>query len=147
LLKFFPHQGIQAADVAEYNRQSKLEYEQIRDFIILHYHANERTDSQFWRDLRHMEVPESLQRKIDLFRAGGRIFREQDDLFAESSWLQVMLGQGIMPRDYHPLANSLSSSRLQEMLESMKKFKQVPLHKILSHDEFLAKVTGGARGA
>lgn len=146
LLKFFPHQGIQAADVAEYNRQSKIEYEQIRDFIILHYHANERNDSQFWRDLRHMSLPESLQRKIELFKACGRIFREQDDLFTESSWLQVMLGQGVMPRDYHPLANSLSASRLQEMLASMKKFKQAPLSKILAHDEFLAKVRGGARG-
>ncbi len=146
LLKFFPHQGIQTADVAEYNRQSKLEYEQIRDFIILHYHVNERNDSQFWRDLRHISLPDSLQRKIELFKGCGRIFREQDDLFTESSWLQVMLGQGLMPRDYHPLAHSLSVARLQEMLASMKKFKQSPLSKILDHDEFLAKVKGGVRG-
>ena len=115
LIKFFPNAGIDDINSAEYNRQSRIEIEQIRDFIILHYHANERNDSQFWRDLRHMEIPDSLAQKIALFEATGKIFREQDDLFLETSWLQVMLGQGIVPRDYHPLANALSRPELMEM--------------------------------
>ncbi len=139
LLKFFPHQGIHAADVNEYNRQSRLEYEQIRDFIILHYHANERTDSEFWRGMRQMEIPEALQRKIALFNVGGKIFREQDDLFAEASWLQVLLGQGIMPQDYHPLANQMSQEKLFEALHNLRHFKMLPLDKMLTHDEFLQK--------
>lgn len=140
LVKLFPHEGIDAVNTAEYNRQSKLEFEQVRDFIILHYHVNERTDSQFWRDLRNMEIPESLAHKINLFRATGKIFREQDDLFLESSWLQVMLGQGIVPRDYHPLANGLSGTELTEMLRNMKRIKNSPLEHIPSHDEFLRQV-------
>lgn len=142
LVKLFPHAGIDAVNVAEYNRQSKLEFEQVRDFIILHYKVNERTDSQFWRDLRNMEIPESLSHKINLFKYTGKIFREQDDLFLESSWLQVMLGQGIMPRDYHPLANGLSAPELTEMLANMKKIKQSPLEHIPSHDDFLKQVCG-----
>lgn len=140
LVKLFPHAGIDAVNLEEYNRQSKLEFEQVRDFIILHYHVNERTDSQFWCDLRDMEVPTSLAHKINLFKTTGKIFREQDDLFLESSWLQVMLGQGIMPRDYHPLANALSESELGEMLANMKKIKQSPLTHIPSHDDFLKQV-------
>ncbi len=142
LLKFFPHAGICAADVDEYNHQSKTEYEQVRDFIIMHYHLNERQDSRFWRDTRQMEIPESLARKIKLFSASGRVFREQDDLFAEASWIQVMLGQGIMPRDYHPLANSLSSEKLRESLKNMRDFKMSPLEKMPSHDEFLRRACG-----
>lgn len=140
LVKLFPHAGIDANNITEYNRQSKIEFEQVRDFIILHYHVNERTDSRFWRDLRAMEIPESLAHKINLFRTTGKIFREQDDLFLESSWLQVMLGQGILPGDYHPLANGVSETDLMDMLGNMRKIKQSPLSHLPSHDEFLMQV-------
>ena len=137
LIQLFPHQGIQQANVDEYNKQSKLEFEQIRDFLILHYHLNERTDSQFWRDMQAMDVPDSLTHKMNLFKATGRLFREQNDLFMESSWLQVMLGQGIIPKDYHPLANAMSDQQLLEMLVNMKKIKGDPLPKLPEHDVFL----------
>jgi len=140
LVKLFPHECVDPSNVTEYNRQSKIEYEQIRDFIILHYHLNKRADSQFWRDLRAMEIPESLAHKMNLFRTTGKIFREQDDLFLESSWLQVMVGQGIVPQDYHPLANGLSEADLTDMLNNMKKIKQSPLAHIPNHDEFLRQV-------
>lgn len=140
LLKFFPHRGIHESHMKEYNQQSTLEFEQIRDFIILHYHVNKRTDSPFWIALRNMEIPDSLRHKINLFRNAGILFREQDDLFLESSWLQVMIGQGILPNDYHPLANALSDSELIAMLGNMKKIKQAPLSHIPDHDEFLAQV-------
>ncbi|WP_273024968.1 tryptophan halogenase family protein [Rheinheimera sp.] len=140
LLQLFPHQGIVSSQVAEYNRQSQLEFEQIRDFIILHYHVNQRTDSQFWRDMQQMTVPDSLQRKIQIFADNGSLFREQNDLFLESSWLQVMMGQGIMPKDYHPIANSFTEQKLKEMLAQFRAIKQEPLSKLPSHDEFLQKV-------
>ena len=140
LLQLFPHQGVTDALVDEYNRQSQIEFEQVRDFIILHYHVNERTDSPFWRDLRQMPVPETLKRKIQLFAENGSLFREQNDLFLESSWLQVMLGQGIVPKDYHPLANSYSETQLKQMLQTMLAIKRDPLDKLPSHDEFLRRV-------
>lgn len=143
LLQLFPHQGVTDALVDEYNRQSQIEFEQVRDFIILHYHVNERSDSPFWRDLRQMQVPETLKRKIQLFAENGSLFREQNDLFLESSWLQVMLGQGIVPKDYHPLANSYSDAQLKQMLQTMLAIKRDPLDKLPSHDEFLRKVCAG----
>ncbi len=142
LIKLFPHVGINAANATEYNQQANLEIEQIRDFLILHYHVNERNDSAFWQDLRSMKIPESLAKKINLFSQTGNIFREQEDLFLESSWLQVMIGQGIVPQDYHPLANTISEIQLKEMLDSMKKIKQNPLEKIPSHDEYLMRICG-----
>jgi len=101
---------------------------------------NERDDSQFWRDLRSMNIPESLSHKINLFRESGKICREQDDLFIESSWLQVMMGQGIQPRDYHPLANQLSDSDLAALLSNMKAIKCSPLDRLPIHDDFLHQV-------
>jgi tryptophan halogenase len=94
LLHLFPHHGITDELVAEYNRQSRIEMELIRDFIILHYHVNNRHDTAMWRDLRNMAVPERLARKIALFRANGTLVQDQYDIFMEPSWAQVLIGQG-----------------------------------------------------
>ncbi|NMP16292.1 tryptophan halogenase family protein [Thalassotalea sp. Y01] len=142
LVHLFPHAGIADTDVTEYNKQSKLEFEQIRDFIILHYHVNERNDSLFWKDMRNMQVPESLTHKIELFRQTGRLFREQNDLFHDSSWLQVMLGQGIIPQDYHPIANTLSDEMLKTNLQRIKAIKNEPIAQLPSHDQFLKNYCG-----
>jgi tryptophan halogenase len=137
LIHLFPHAGVTAELMNEYNRQSQLEYEMIRDFIILHYHLNERDDSRFWRDTRNMDVPERLTQKMELFRANGTLVQDHLDIFLESSWLQVMLGQGIVPQDYHPIADSLTDEQLKDKLANTKKLKMEPLAKIPSHDQFL----------
>ncbi|TLU65238.1 tryptophan 7-halogenase [Thalassotalea litorea] len=142
LVHLFPHHGINASTVAEYNKQSKLEFEQVRDFIILHYHVNQRTDSLFWQEMRDMAIPDTLAHKIELFKQDGRLFRDQNDLFTESSWLQVMLGQGIVPASYHPMANTMSAEQLQAMLKKIKAIKREPLSAIPSHDEFLKRYCG-----
>ncbi len=141
LLHLFPHDGIAESAIKEYNRQSKIEFEQIRDFIILHYHLNERSDSQFWSDLRNMEIPASLKLKLDIFADKGLLFRDQEDLFLESSWLQVMLGQGVTPKDYHPIADSFSKDNLLHMLQQIKEIKHEPLAHLPSHDEYLKNIS------
>lgn len=144
LLHLFPHGGVTTELIDEYNRQSQIEFEHVRDFIILHYHANERGDSQFWRDVRSMDIPERLQRKIDVFRADGRLVQDQYDIFLEPSWLQVLVGQGILPADYHPLADALTDEQLTEKLANMKKAKREPLPQMPTHDRFLQMFCGAA---
>lgn len=142
LIHLFPHDGIQQSTVDEYNKLSKLEFEQIRDFLILHYYVNERDDSRFWRDMRDLDIPDSLRQKIQLFADNGTLLREQNDLFLEASWLQVMLGQGIMPKDYHPVANQPSDEALKDMLDNIRSVKHDPIPKLPSHDAFLAQFCG-----
>lgn len=140
LIKIFPHQGMCELSRTEFNRQSKIEFEQIRDFIILHYKLNRRRDSQFWRDCEKMSVPDSLQQKMELFAASGLNFREQDDLFTEIAWQQVMLGQGLQPESYHPMANAVSPEQLNDMLENLKVIMDKTTDKLSSHEQFLAKM-------
>jgi len=102
--------------VAEFNQQSKEELEHIRDFVILHYHANERTDSNLWRHVREMEVSPSLRHRIELFRESARVFHIGDELFALNSWVQVMMGQGIQPQRYHPVADLMGKAELGNFL-------------------------------
>ena len=140
LLKFFPNHGINDAERDEFNRQSKIEFEQIRDFIILHYKLNERTDSQYWKDCARMDIPETLRRKIDIFRHSGRVFREQDELFTEIAWQQVMFGQGVMPADYHPMVEALNDTQLKELMENLKAIMQVTVSRLPTHQAFLDQI-------
>ncbi len=139
LLKLFPHQGITDSVIDLYNQESEVEYETIRDFIILHYHVNERTDSDFWIDMREMDIPDRLRNKIEVFDAVGNMFNDQHDIFRDASWLQVMLGQGIYPKDYHPAANVPSEEQLAQTLHKVYEAKRQPLSKMLPHDEFLKR--------
>ena len=140
LITFFPHNGVAPKLREQYNRQSQAEFEYIRDFIILHYHLNER-DGDFWKHTREMDVPERLTHKMELFRATGALPNDHMDVFLEPSWLQVMLGQGIMPQDYHPLADTLPDKQLEEKLAMTKQTKMQPMDQIPSHDEFLEMFT------
>ena len=101
-LRMLPMGEVSERDVAEFNDQQLTDMVQIRDFLILHYKATERGDSEFWRYCRDMPVPDSLEQKIELFRETGRVFRKNEELFTENSWVQVMMGQGIMPRSLSP---------------------------------------------
>ena len=111
--------GIRAVDVEEFNRQAAKDIEHIRDFIVLHYHVTERDDSDLWRHVRTMEIPATLRHRIELFRESGRVFRPADELFAENSWIQVMLGQGILPKAYHPVADLMGRAELTQFLEGI----------------------------
>lgn len=142
LLKFFPHQGIADSDRDEFNRQSKIEFEQIRDFIILHYKLNQRGDSQYWRDCAAMDIPETLARKMAIFAETGRVFREQDELFSEVAWQQVFIGQGLIPRDHHPLVNALTDEQLRDLMQNLKDIMAVTSARLPDHQAFLDSCSG-----
>lgn len=137
LIQLFPHNGFAPSLETEYNKQSELEFEQIRDFLVLHYTVNERTDSAFFNDMRNITLPDSLAHKITLFKESGNLLREQNDLFLESSWLQVLYGQGITPKDYHGLVNSVPEVQLNQMLTRLLEIKKEPIAKLPTHDEYI----------
>ncbi|MGN3975023.1 tryptophan halogenase family protein [Tsuneonella sp. SYSU-LHT278] len=138
LLKFLPGEGIAPADVDEYNRQTRIEWEGIRDFLILHYHRNERSEP-FWRRCAAMGIPDRLKDRIELFAQGGRIARHDEELFTEVAWLQVMLGQGVTPRNWHPLADSLSQAQLEELMALSARSVSSTVGRMPLHDDYLAR--------
>lgn len=122
LMALFPTRGFDAVEIDRFNRETAQEYADIRDFLILHYKATQRDDSAFWRRCRDLEPPEGLREKLAMFARNGRIFRKQEELFPEASWLAVMNGQGVVPQGYHPVADLLSDA---ETLERLKHIAQV----------------------
>jgi tryptophan halogenase len=137
LLQMFPYNGIVESDQAEFNRQMDTEFRFVRDFIILHYHVTERTDSEFWRRCRDMEIPDALQHRLDLFRDTGRVFDSVGDIFAENSWTQVMLGQGIEPKSYHPIVDMMDEQELRQFMQIQRQKVDIMLKQLPTHQQFI----------
>ncbi|WP_310534050.1 tryptophan 7-halogenase [Novosphingobium sp.] len=146
LIRMMPMGEVSERDVAEFNEQQHTDMLQVRDFLILHYKATERRDSPFWRQCGDMEIPESLTQKIELFRETGRVFRKNEELFAENSWVQVMMGQGIMPRAYHPIATKLSDKELDHLLSGLRDSVAKTVASLPEHQAYVASYCG-ARAA
>ncbi len=139
LIQLFPGGGDAAVEREEYNRRCAAEFAQIRDFLILHYHRTDREDSEFWRYCKHMDVPESLTHKMALFAASGRVGRDVDDLFRDASWVQVMLGQGITPAGYDPMADLVVPAQLAEFLANLRTITARAVASLPTHEEYLAR--------
>jgi tryptophan halogenase len=137
LMQMFPSNGIRQSDIDEYNRQTWQEIEYIRDFIVLHYHVTNREDSPYWRACKGMEIPASLAHRISLFRETARVFRAPNELFAENSWIQVMLGQGVMPESYHPAADLMGDAELSGFLNDIKMNVEKTVAQLPPHQKYV----------
>jgi tryptophan halogenase len=140
LLAMFPATGFNQADIDEYNRQSRFEYEDVRDFIIAHYKVTRRSGDPFWDHVREMDVPDSLTERLDLFRSSGRFFKHgAAELFAEESWVQVLLGQGLeMTPD--PVTRFVPDEELVGFLSDLAEVIDDVSDKMPDHGEFVAKL-------
>lgn len=137
LMQMFPYDGIRKPDVDEFNSQMDFEIENIRDFIILHYHVTNRDDTQFWRFCRSMDIPDSLKHRIELFKQTGRVFKVPTELFGENSWTQVMLGQGLLPEQYHPIVNMMSDDELKSFLDGIDQSVTNLVGQLPGHQDFV----------
>jgi tryptophan halogenase len=136
LLQSFPHVVTQS-DIDEFNFQTDSEIRHVRDFVIMHFKLTDREDTPYWRACRSMEIPASLRHRIDLFRETGRVFRIPAELFAENSWIQVMLGQGIEPIQHHPVADIMDDEDLSRFLEEIRRSVDESLAELPTHQAYL----------
>ena len=137
LMQLFPHEGIKQSDIDEYNKHSQSEIEYIRDFIILHYKVTNRQDTPFWRHCKDLDIPDTLANRIQLFKDTARVFRVREDLFQENSWIQVMLGQGIMPEQFHQITNVMSNEELTQFMKSIRDRVQTTAAKLPNHQAYV----------
>ncbi|MCQ8186103.1 tryptophan halogenase family protein [Parvularcula maris] len=143
LIALFPDQRFAPIERDEFNRLMALQFEQVRDFLILHYIQTERRDTAFWRDVTAAEPPESLKRRIELFSSKGRIFRHQDELFDEDNWLAVLWGQGVRPSGYDPMTDGLPPQDLFRMLAGMHRSIERTADAMPQHAAFVSRYCPG----
>ncbi|MGH8121243.1 MAG: tryptophan halogenase family protein, partial [Rudaea sp.] len=139
LMSLFPTRGFSETVIDRYNAQCAFECEKIRDFLILHYYATERDDTPFWNYCRTMDVPQSLKDNIALFRDSGRFFRNADEMFGQISWVQVMLGQRIIPETYHPFIDRMADDDLYEFVSRVEKVIAGCVDAMPPHQAFIDK--------
>jgi tryptophan 7-halogenase len=137
LLALLPDRHMNQALQDRYNTEATFELERIRDFLILHYCATERRENDFWKYCGTMDIPASLAAKIDLFRDSGRYFREADEMFALISWVQVMIGQGIVPRAYHPLVDRVPDAELAKLDANIRSVMASCVAAMPLHEQFI----------
>ncbi|MCW3847416.1 tryptophan 7-halogenase [Sphingomonas sp. LB-2] len=140
LLLVFPDRRFLDAERDKFNAVMQLKYEDVRNFIALHFAATTRDDSDYWNYCRTMELPPGLAEVIDLWRAKGRTFREGFDLFGVTSWVAVLLGQGIVPDGYDPVADSMDENRVLEAMEQMRAGYRQTAAQMPSQREFLQMI-------
>ncbi|HEX7916753.1 tryptophan halogenase family protein [Rudaea sp.] len=139
LLTLFPDRDFEPMLADRFNRDSTFEHERIRDFLVLHYSATERDDTPFWNLCRTMAIPDTLRGTVDMFRVDGRYLRNGEDFFALPSWVQVMLGQRIVPRGYHPIVDRMPENELLEFVERVRRVVANCADAMPAHEDFIDK--------
>ena len=145
LLDFFPDRNFSPIVIDRFNRDMDLSYRTIRDFLIAHYKLTEREDTPFWAYCKNMEIPDTLQDKLELFRERGYTLPHNEDLFREGSWFAVLYGQGLTPQGYHPLADSMSEDELTLTLSKIRSSIQKRVSELPTHEEFLEGIAAKCR--
>jgi tryptophan halogenase len=139
LVDLFPDGAIRQADRDEFNRMVDFEYDRIRDFLILHYHATRRDDSSFWNHVRTMEVPDSLGDKLELWRRAGRVEQYTHGLFLEASWLAVYIGQGVIPDGWDQRVDQLDLGALESGVGRLRDQVRTAALSMPGHADFLVQ--------
>lgn len=137
LVTLFPDKNFEQVNIDNYNQLTDIEYEQVRDFLILHYKVNTRNDSEFWKYCQSMDIPSSLQARLDLFASHGRIRCEGDELFSVDSWFEVMYGQGLHPRNYNPVVDQLSTDEVAGFLSNVRSVISKCVNAMPNHYDYI----------
>ena len=139
LIEYFPDRGFPAPDTDQFNKSLDTMFDEVRNFIILHYKATHRDDSEFWNYCREMAVPDELDYRMKLFRERGIASHRPNELFIETNWLAVYLGQGVIPESYDPRAGCLDEATIRNRMRVMREYLQNAATALPSHAEALAE--------
>lgn len=143
LLSLFPNRDFEPADVARYNRVMASEHERIRDFLMLHYVMTERDDTPFWRHCRNLPLPDSLRERLELFQGYGRVVQDDNELFPVQSWQYVMIGQGVVPRGYEPMADRIDPAHAEKLLDELRTVVGRCAEYMPPHEAFIDRLYSG----
>lgn len=146
LLALFPDRRFEPVERDEYNRAMQTTFEAVRDFVILHYKLTSRPGTAFWSYCNSMSIPDSLERKLALFRGRGRNLRSDGELFGLTSWVAVMLGQGVWPEDYDPAADAFDEAKISALIDNVQQSIQQTVLGFPAHMDFIQR-SGGAAAA
>jgi len=139
LIEMFPDRNFESVNVDEYNRVMDVEFDRVRDFIVLHYHATERNDSPLWNHVRTMSIPDSLAYKMELFRERGVVLNYRLGLFYEPSWVAVYVGQRVVPKRCDARLDDVPIADLRQHADKLRTAIGTATQKLPTHADFIAR--------
>ena len=137
LIELFPDNTFETSDANEYNRRMDLNFDRVRDFLLLHYVATQRDDSEMWRYFRNMTLPDSLEEKIQAWNTRGYLLRYEHGVFLPPSWVAVMAGQNLMPKSYDRRANRLKLEDVKARLDTIRSESHAAVAQTPDHATYL----------
>lgn len=137
-LGLFPSKVVEPELVKKYNQLQQRNFTTVRDLLIFHYWANKRSGSEFWEYCRNMDIPDRLRNKVELYKSTGRLFREDNELFSDVSWISVLLGQGVTTSTYSPIADTMSTAELKQRMEEVRQVIHSASRPLPSHKEYIS---------
>ena len=137
LLAMFPRDGFSEILIKRFNEEMKVEYDTVKDFLIAHYKITEREDTPFWKYVKHMSIPDSLQERLEIFKCRGEVMARQTELFKEVNWFIVLVGQGLFPESYHPVADAISGDELRLRLTKIRTGIQNRINTMPNHADYI----------
>lgn len=140
-LRYFPDRDCDPALIREYNRRMIADFEEVRDFIVLHYSTTQRDDTPFWQHCRNLPLPDTLRERIELFKAHGSMREGVDELFRASSWQSVFEGMGIRPASPNPRVENLDYAQIEQTLKNAKAAIAGMVEHLPTHEQFLRTQT------
>jgi tryptophan halogenase len=140
LMKLWPYSDFDPALAREYNRLTLLEYDSIRDFIGLFYAASDRDDSEFWTHSRSLKKSEKLESRLSLFQSRGRLSWDAAEPFSRNKWTSALVGLGVYPRDYDPLADVADAKLVDQYFAELRQEIADTVGKMPTHIDFLREI-------
>ena len=147
LLQLFPDKTFAASDIEEYNRRMALNFERVRDFLLLHYVANQRDDAEMWRHFQNLALPDSLEEKIDAWTARGYVIKYEFGVFLPPSWVAVMLGQNLRPSGYDPRADATPNEVLVANAAAIRSEVQTAARNTPDHAAYIKQIGAASDSA
>jgi tryptophan halogenase len=141
LFALFPERDCDPSISTEYNRSTALEYERVRDFLVLHYAASQREDTSFWKYCGAMAVPETLAYQRELFTKTGRIATLEQETFLPASWLAIYAGLHVWPERYEPVVEIFDGADLEARFQGMRDSIRRTVETLPAHATFLTQMT------
>jgi hypothetical protein len=147
LLELFPDRDCAPELANEFNRLMGIRYESVRDFIVMHYKLTRRDDTAFWRYCANMAIPDSLHHQIELFRATGRVAIIDRAGFAEPSYVAMMMGLGVTPKRYDPLADRVDIRAAHGHFAALRDMIAQTVARMPDHGAYAASQAAALRAA
>ncbi|EGF91725.1 tryptophan halogenase PrnA [Asticcacaulis biprosthecium C19] len=139
LIKYFPKDGILPSQRACFNRDLLAAYDNVKDFLIAHYKVTTRDDTPFWAYVKNMDIPESLKFRLEAFAQNNQCLVQGDELFKEASWFAVLVGQGMEPDSYNPLADVMAEDEFRWRIDRLREGTAGLASTMPSHESYIAR--------